>query len=572
MQKGLFTVIVALVAALAACAPPAAPASPQASGPVGASEPTVPDRRLVIAVRGEPPSLAMKPLLPFSGSLTPPLRLFNATLDFLDEREVPHPYLAEALPRVNTDTWRVFPDGRMETTYRLRPNLAWQDGAPLSAEDFVFAWRVYSTPDFGLATSPPMGQMEEVVAPDARTIRIRWRVLFADAGVLEGTYQPLPRHLLLELLGRADPVAFANLPFWTDEYVGLGPYRVTRWEPGAFIEAEGFDGHALGRPKIGTIKLAFIADANTALANLLAGEVHFVGDFIFSSTEGAVLEREWAANQGGTVLWAPTLLRLTVIQLRPAAADPPALVDVRVRRALAHAIDSATAADLLNEGKAVVTHTLTSPRVEYYPEIERAITKYPYDPRRAQQVLEEAGFMRGADGFYVGRNGEPFRPGVWSSSGPKNEQENAVFVDSLRQAGIDASRQIFPAAQLRDAEARALIPGLSTRGHGTNRLDSYTSEQVPRPENRWKGDNRGGWANPEYDRFFQIYTTTLERPERIKAIAQMERAFTEDVPAIAHFFGVTVTAHLAALKGPVVRHTPDAGFGFLGAYQWKWRS
>lgn len=561
--------VLVLALALTACAP-AAPATPPQGRSAEQRAATAPQRILTIAVRGEPPSLAIKPLLPFSGSLTPPLNLFNATLDYRDEREVPFAYLAEALPQVNTDTWRVFPDGRMETTYRLKPNLTWQDGLPLSGEDFVFGWRVYATPDLGLATSPPMGQMQEIVAPDPRTVTIRWKQLYADAGVLEGTFQALPRHILQSLYEQLDSQAFAYHPFWTNEYIGLGPYRLEGWEPGAFIEGAAFEGHALGRPKIDRMKLVFISDANTALANLLAGEVHFVGDFILSATDGMTLEQQWAGS-GGVVLWAPTLLRLTVMQLRPEVADPPSLVDIRVRRALAHAIDSATAVEVLDYGKGIVTSALTSPRADYYAEVDRVITRYPYDPRRAQQSLEEAGLVRGADGFYVGRGGQPFRPGVWSSSGPKNEQENAVFVDSLRQAGIDATRHVFPAAQLRDAQARALIPGLSTRGYGTKRLDTYTSEQVPKPENRWKGDNRGGWSNPEYDRLFDAYNVALVRSERIRYIAQMERVFTEDLPGIPHFFAAVVPAHVGELQGPVARQTPEAGFGFLKAHTWEWR-
>src|SRR5688572_13393647 len=69
---------------------------------------TTPQRPLVIAIRGEPPSLASKPVVDFSGSLNRPRELFNANLDYLDEREVAHPMLAEALPELNTDTWRVF--------------------------------------------------------------------------------------------------------------------------------------------------------------------------------------------------------------------------------------------------------------------------------------------------------------------------------------------------------------------------------------------------------------------------------------------------------------------------------
>lgn len=138
-------VLVALLhLSLAACAP--TPPAGQQPAERAAPAPATPQRRLVILIRAEVPSLAAKPLAPYSGSLSPPIRFFNAMLDFIDEKEASHPYLAEALPQLNTDTWRVFPDGRMESVHRLRPNLTWHDGTPLSVEDFVFALKVYSAP------------------------------------------------------------------------------------------------------------------------------------------------------------------------------------------------------------------------------------------------------------------------------------------------------------------------------------------------------------------------------------------------------------------------------------------
>jgi peptide/nickel transport system substrate-binding protein len=118
---------------LVSCAPAARPAS----GPVGgtATEAPASQRVLVVAVRGEPPSLASQPVAAFSGSLQRPRELFNAQLDYRDENEKPQAQLAQALPQLNTDSWRVLADGRMETTYHLRPNLTWHDGTPLSAED-----------------------------------------------------------------------------------------------------------------------------------------------------------------------------------------------------------------------------------------------------------------------------------------------------------------------------------------------------------------------------------------------------------------------------------------------------
>lgn len=558
----------AAVLAVAACAP-TAPPSQRTEGEAASA----PQRVLVIAIRGEPPSIAARPLVPFTQALNTPLYLFNATLDYRDERAVPHPYLAEALPQLDTDTWRVLPDGKMETRYQLKPNLTWQDGTPLTAEDFVFGWRVYAAPQLGATGSPPIGLMDEVAAPDSRTITIRWKQLYPDAAVFASAattgFQALPRHLLDPHFQSMDPVAFTGLPFWSSEYVGLGPYRVERWEPGTFIQGRAFEGYVLGKPKIDRIELRIIPDAQTAVANLLAGEVHFVSDFVLTVTDGQTLEREWPQHGGGTVLYSPVSLRSSVVQLRPNAVETPALLDVRVRRAIAFATDSVTAVDVLTAGKGLPSNTLTSPGVSYYGEIERVIQKYQYDPRRTQQLMEEAGHIKGADGFFTAADGAPVKFSVASSAGPKNESEAAAYVDSQRRAGLDVTQRVVAAAQLDDPELRALLPGLQIRGGGDVPV-TYTSAQIPGPENRWRGENRGGWSNPEYDRFFQAYTSTLAEAERVKQLAQMQRLLTEELPVIPHFFGVETNPHMSALKGPVARQAPGGSSTFFNAHQWEW--
>src|SRR5205814_6963923 len=122
-------------------------------------------------------------------------------------------------------------------------------------------------PDFGLASSAPQSLVEEVQAPEARTVIFRWKRPYPFAGILEGSGQrnlpPLPRHLLEEPFGQLSIEAFAALHYWTTEFVSTGPFKLDRWEPGAFIEASGFDAHALGRPKIDRLRLIFMNDANT---------------------------------------------------------------------------------------------------------------------------------------------------------------------------------------------------------------------------------------------------------------------------------------------------------------------
>src|SRR4030095_11769953 len=128
-----------------------------------------------------------------------------------------------------------------------------------------------------------------------------------------------------------------------------------------------------------------------------AGEVQYVGEYVFADDHAETLETRWAPSQGGTVLYAPTALRTSAFQVRPEHAAPPGMLDVRVRRALAHGIDPQLANEVLNRRKGIVTSTLTSPQVDFYSEIDRVIMKYPYDPRQSEALMAEAGFTKGAN-------------------------------------------------------------------------------------------------------------------------------------------------------------------------------
>src|SRR5205823_5060325 len=207
--------LIVAVLILGACAPSSQ--RPETGQLAAAPEARQPSRTLVMAVRYEPASLASKPLRESGSGVSSTTRLFNAELDLEDGHGSIRPYLAEALPQLNSDTWRVFPDGRMETTYQLRPNLTWHDGQPLSAEDFAFAYRVFTAPALAVAPTPPVDQMEEVVASDERTLTIKWRKLYPDAGAMTMGFQALPRHVLERPFERLDPDAFLSHPYWTTE-------------------------------------------------------------------------------------------------------------------------------------------------------------------------------------------------------------------------------------------------------------------------------------------------------------------------------------------------------------------
>ena len=322
--------------------------------------------------------------------------LFSATVAAWDLQGVPYPVMAEAVPQLNTDSWRVFPDGRMETTFRLRPGLTWHDGTPLTAEDFVFGHRVTRMrSEWGLITAPVGFQaIEEMVSADARTLLIRWRQPFLEAPAppCDGAclLLPFPRHILEGPLSEGQPNAFGAHPFWTTEYVGAGPFRLDRWERGAFIDAGAFDGYALGRPKINRIRLTWGGgDANVAVARLLAGDADLVLDGALRFEQASTLRQQW--GQQNTVLLSPLSLRYVQAQARPDWVSPQSLLDVRVRKAILHAIDRPALAEAMVDDRSMAADTIPPPTIPYYSALERVIEKYPYDPRRTEQLMAEAG-------------------------------------------------------------------------------------------------------------------------------------------------------------------------------------
>jgi peptide/nickel transport system substrate-binding protein len=557
---------------LVACAPPPSPRSGEAPGQ--SARPAT-SRTLAMAMRVEPATVASKGLRPTQVRLDLTRRLFNATVALADERVVYRPYLVEALPKLNTDAWRVFPDGRMETTYRLRPGLVWHDGTELTSADFAFSWRVYSTPDLGQATSTPQGLIEEILTPDARTFVIRWQRPFADAAILaqEETrgLPPLPRHLLQAAYDRADWDAFLALPYWTTEYVHLGPYRLDHWEPGVSIDASAFDQHILGRPKIDRIRIAFINDSNTALANLVSGAIDLAADDAVGFLQGITLKRDWAERNAGSVLVSPNLFRGIRTQMRPELLETHALLDVRVRKALAHGLDRQTINDRLFDGQNIMAESAFPPMLDFYPVIDRALVKYPYDLRRSEQLMSDLGFTRGGDGIYASRAEGRLAPELKTNASAQYEAEMGAIAAGWRQAGFDMRETVLPTAQAQDPQTRASFPGLFIHSgpQGESMLEGETSSSIPKPENRWNGRNRGAWSNAEYDRLFDSFSTTLDRTERVRLMAELERVFTDDLPFIPLHFDPGVTAHTAALRGPAI--APDRDSTGWNVHEWELR-
>lgn len=513
-----------------------------------------PSQSLVMATYAEPGTLAQKALGAGPGtSFYTTLRSFNATLGVVDGQGAPRPYLAENLPQLDTENWRTFPDGRMDTIYRLKANLSWHDGTPLTADDFVFALRVYTSPQVGISNASPQNLIAEAVAPDPRTLIVHWKRPYPDAGVLSQTdFPPLPAHLLQNAF-QDDPAGLQKQPFFSREYVGAGPFRLTQWEPGAYIEGAAFDGHALGRPRLDRIRINFMSDANAALAALLAGDIEVATDIALKFDQALILQQEWVPQNKGAVRLRTGSFHGAWFQLRPDLVNPRALLDVRVRKALAHSLNRQDINDVLFAGQGYMTVVPHIPATStYFAEVDRAAVKYPYDLRATQQLMAEAGFREGPDRIFTSPASGLVHIELRTLVSNERQKEQAVLTSGWRKAGFDFSESLLAAAQSVDSELRATFPAMFTftqSGGEYAMAHDYSSAAIGSPANRWVGNNRGAWRNEEFDRLSESFADAVAAADRIRFIAQMARVMTENLPGIPISFSLGVDAHVTALQG-----------------------
>jgi peptide/nickel transport system substrate-binding protein len=277
--------------------------------------------------------------------------------------------------------------------------------------------------------------------------------------------------------------------------------------------------------------------------------------------QGLILERDWTARNAGSVSYRPQLPRFIQVQHREQYANPQAVRDVRVRRALAHAIDKPVINENLFEGKGLTTDSLIYPTLDYYAQVDRVVAKYPYDVRRSEQLMNEAGFRKGSDGFYATPSGTHLNFEIRNIQSAQNDAERSIISDGWRRAGWEIEEDVFAPVQTRDGQALGTFRALSVTSAAPQReglnLPDYRTDSISRPETRWTGQNRGGWSNPEYDRVVQTFLTSLDPRDRHEAVAQAARILTEDLGVIPLHFNPGVIAQAAGINGLSVR-APDS--------------
>ena len=298
------------------------------------------------------------------------------------------PVLAAEIPTLDNGGVTLRADGGMDVTWKLRPGVKWHDGVPHTSADVKFTVDAINKGDWKPESTDGFDRISSVDTPDSLTAVVHYKEVYApyEMQFFRGT---LPKHLLEGRdIDKASDYNRAPL--------GTGPYRIAEWKTGEYVLLERVPNYWRGAdvPKIKRILFRFVPNTTTRVNQLKTGESHLVALLPWDKVRELAPDHSIRLNHVlGNGYEHITLNERTF----------PPFADVRVRRALAHAIDRDAIVKTILDGQVTVVNGPVQPLSWAY---EPNVATYDYDPAKARALLDEAGWKPGADGVRV-KDGKP---------------------------------------------------------------------------------------------------------------------------------------------------------------------
>ena len=448
------------------------------------------------------------------------------------------------------DSWES-QDGGKVWVFHMRKDAKFHDGHPVTAEDVVFSWDVYADPKVGARkvywTYPVLGyedfkegkadHLAGVEAVDEYTVRIEltdasplW-VALGGCGVFV-----LPKHLLEDIPSEE----LVGNEFWTDNQVGCGPFKWSKYVPDQYVEVVRFDDYFLGAPKLEKYVFVFFTEDSTVAAAYQNEEIYGT---VYHRTRISVedVERlDAIPNLDPIVMNAgkPVFLRVN--------HNDPAFQDVRVRQAIRYGIDVKTILETIYMGLA---EPMVTGLIHDWA-IPDDLEQYEYNPEKAKELLDAAGWDYGQEVTMYYYYGDSL-----------NANLIAAIQANLAEIGVKFVPQKIDAAALR-AVRNDTPPGIiEYAGFGAGADPSVIAPTILCGE--WIAE---GYCNPRVDELFaegMKYATVEERAPIYQEIA---RIMNEELPYVWLWSDVRPLGFNRRVWGPYEHYAEQGQINFEYVY------
>jgi peptide/nickel transport system substrate-binding protein len=448
------------------------------------------------------------------------------------------PVLAAEIPSVANGG--LLPGGKV-VRWRLKQGVTWHDGKPFTADDCVFTWEFARDPASAAVTAGVYRDVT-VTKVDTYTVLVSfpkatpfWASAFVAA---EGMI--IPRHLFAPYSGARSREAPANL-----RPVGTGPYRFVDFKPGDSVRGElNPNYHQPNRPHFDSIEMKGGGDAvSAARAVLQTGEFDYAWNL---QVEDEVLKRMEAGGKGRVQVVPGSDVEFLLLNPTDPVAEVDgerssvksshfAFSDPAVRQAMALLIDRKGLQDYIY-GR---TGTATANFLNNPPRYRSPHTRFEFNPDKANQLLDAAGWKRGAGGARE-KGGRRLKFLFQTSINATRQKTQAIIKQSAAKAGIElelkaVTGSVFFSSDVANPDTYGkfwadmqMYTTSMTQPDPERFMEQHASWEVASKANKWLGRNTARWRNDEYDRTFRASQTELDPLKRAALFIRMNDLLVND--------------------------------------------
>ncbi|MEX0754685.1 MAG: ABC transporter substrate-binding protein [Actinomycetota bacterium] len=464
--------------------------------------------------------------------------MYDYLIEFSQEDLSPVPGLAES--------WTQSEDG-LTWTFKLREGLRWSDGEPITAHDYE--WFANFVVDENVGEYIDQFPFTDSVTATNDTT-IVWKTT-------RPTLQPgqpgsliLPEHIFGDMT-KKEVLEYPN----DDNPVVSGPFTITEWDKGQFLRMERNPEYYKGQPHIDELVFRQFGTAETVVQALERGTIDFAEYIpapLFATLENAP---NIETHVGGAATFAN--LNFNVYEGDKDSTGHPALLDVDVRRAIAHAIDKQKLIDVALGGYGTPGSTVIMPAFaqwHYEPTAEETI---PFDLTEANAILDEAGYMDGdGDGVRETPDGQPLELRLLSDGSDSASAKMVPFMKGwLEQIGIDTKTSAVTSSAILDRyydlDFDMYIYGWSAGPDPDFMLSTFTTDQCL----VWSDTC---YSNEEYDDLYEQQRRSYDPQERAQLVDDLQRHLYENVPEMVLYYDNDLEAYRSdRWTGFVENPSPD---------------
>jgi len=471
----------------------------------------------------------------------------------------PSPDLAES--------WTTSPDG-LTWTFKIRQT-KWSDGQPLTAEDAAWTFNKMITDDGAKTANGPAVENFASVTASGQDLTIKLKA--PQASMLENPVPILPKHVW-EKVGDIAKYEADDYPAVTS-----GPYIAVEHKKDQYVKLVANPDYWRGKAKIDELQMIFYDNPAAAVVGLKKGDIDLIGRLAppdFQALQG----------DGNIVQWNTEGRRASYLQInhgattsdnKPIGDGHPALKDPKVRQAIHTAIDKQKLVDEVQNGLArPADGSIVPPMYKDFFWEATGDEKVTFDVAKANKILDDAGYKKGADGIRTMPDGSrklQFRFSIHTDT-PIEDKLAEYLTGWLKDIGITLTTKRLDSSKFTEETGTTALFDIAISGWSVNPdpeevLATHLCSRRPTASGEG-GGTESFYCDPQFEQLYQQQQKELDRTKRAGIIKQMEERLYTDAPVIALYYPNDLEGYRKDRIASITSIPEDKGMLYGGSSYW----